>query len=74
MELFLYGLGITLYFIIGRVIVELKWYHTGFPYFEAEQDIEAVLLTAFWPIYLFYIIIRAIALLILELIYRIFNI
>ena len=51
--------GIIIYLVIGRIIAEKRWYWDGYHLYE--EDLGIALTTLFWPLYLFWCLIRALA-------------
>lgn len=53
------------YFVIGRIIAEKRWYWDGYEEYAADQGI--ILTTIFWPIYLAWMGIKLIASLFIDI-------
>ena len=51
--------GIVIYLVIGRIIAEKKWEWDGYDYMF--EDTGIILTTIFWPLYLFWCLVRGLA-------------
>jgi len=51
--------GIVMYLVIGRIIAEKKWEWDGYDMYSSDQGV--ILTTIFWPVYLFWCLVRALA-------------
>lgn len=51
--------GIVIYLVIGRIIAGKKWEWDGYNYMMEETEI--ILTTVFWPLYLFWCLVRVLA-------------